>query len=291
MIQELLREYNVLVTAEFERLLPLPPAGDLRRPLIEAMRYSLLGGGKRIRPALVFEFCRACGGQTVDALPAAVAIEMLHTYSLIHDDLPCMDDDDLRRGRPTLHRAFPEDTALLAGDALLTMAFEVLLVGGSPACAKAALVLAQAAGAAGMVGGQVMDLALEGGQTADLDTLSAMHAGKTGALIRAACVMGCLLGDAGEEQRTASVSYAENIGLAFQIKDDILDVSGDERTLGKPIGSDAKSEKTTFVSLMSLAEAQRRVEEHTERAKQAVRVFDEPDRLILLADYLAVRNF
>lgn len=266
------------------------PHGDL----YDAMYYSLLAGGKRIRPVLLLECCRLCGGDPERALPFAGAIEMIHTYSLIHDDLPCMDDDDLRRGRPTNHKVYGEATAVLAGDGLLTAAFEWMLdpsVGLPPErVLEAAGVLARAAGAQGMVGGQVLDMAGEG-HSMGLAEVEELQRLKTGALIRAAAEMGCILAGGSMEQRRAVCGYAERIGLAFQIQDDILDVVGDERTLGKPVGSDAKSEKNTFVTLKGVEECRRLVDKLTGEAVEALSVFgDESESLNWLARSLASRE-
>ena len=270
---------------------------DGREPhsdLYDAMRYSLLAGGKRIRPVLVLETCRMCGGDPALAMPFAGAIEMIHTYSLIHDDLPCMDDDDLRRGRPTNHKVYGEATAVLAGDGLLTAAFETILEqsGDLPAdrVLEAAACLGRAAGARGMVGGQAMDMAGEGHalELADVEELQRL---KTGALIAAAAEMGCIVAGGSQADRAAVRRYAECIGLAFQVQDDILDVVGDEATLGKPIGSDAKSEKTTFVTLKGLEDCRALVQRLTEEAKQALVPFgEEAAALSWFADSLARRK-
>lgn len=288
------KEYLSLIENKLKEYLPeedLSQAG-----LFNAMRYSLLAGGKRIRPILVLEFCRACGGEKTAALPFACAIEMIHTYSLIHDDLPCMDDDDMRRGRPSNHKVFGEDIALLAGDALLTMAFEVMLRKetvepvGALRAAQAAGVLAIAAGARGMVGGQVIDLMSEG-RAISIDTLKTMDECKTGALIVAAAKMGCVLGGASQEQLIAAENYAKAIGLAFQIVDDILDVTSDTQTLGKPVGSDVGNDKSTYVSLMGLENAGKAAEELTRAAVSALDCFgQEAEYLIQLAQELASRK-
>ncbi|WP_297209550.1 polyprenyl synthetase family protein [uncultured Flavonifractor sp.] len=266
------------------------PRGDL----YDAMYYSLLAGGKRIRPVLLLESCRICGGDPESALPFAGAIEMIHTYSLIHDDLPCMDDDDLRRGRPTNHKVYGEATAILAGDGLLTAAFEFML---DPAVAlppervlDAAGVLARAAGGRGMVGGQVLDMAGEGHSLGLLE-VEELQRLKTGALIAAATEMGCALAGGSPEQRQAVRRYAECLGLAFQIQDDILDVVGDEATLGKPVGSDAKSEKNTFVTLKGLDACRELVDKLTREAVDALSCFgEEGDGLCWLAQSLAGRE-
>lgn len=266
-----------------------------QEPMAEAMRYSALAGGKRIRPVLVLEFCRLCGGEPEDALPFAAALEMVHTYSLIHDDLPCMDDDDLRRGRPTSHKVFGEATAVLAGDALLTRAFELISdparVGKLPPdrVLSAVNALAAQAGVMGMIGGQMLDLA---GETAapDLDGLIRIHALKTGALIRAAARMGCLVGGGGEEQLRAAEDYAAALGLAFQIKDDMLDVEGDAAQLGKAVGADAVQGKSTFPALVGMDACRTWMERLTDRAVNALERFPDRDFLRQLALELAQRR-
>lgn len=264
--------------------------------LIEAMRYSLLDGGKRVRPALVLEFCRLCGGDVPAALPFACAVEMIHTYSLIHDDLPCMDNDDLRRGKPSNHKAYGEDTALLAGDGLLTLAFSTMLSPenvagvGADRAVEAAFILAGAAGVHGMVGGQEIDLRAEG-EEISLEALQEMDEKKTGALILAAARMGCTLAGADEHQRQAAANYARAIGLAFQIVDDVLDVEGDAAALGKATGGDAENHKSTYVSLLGVEAAKRRAEALTRTAVTALEPFgDEAHDLVLLAKSLVSRR-
>jgi len=227
-----------------------------QKTVLEAMRYSLLGGGKRLRAALLLAFYEACGGNGEEALPFACALEMVHAYSLIHDDLPCMDDDDLRRGKPSCHKAYGEATALLAGDGLLTHAFDTMLHAKTEPVklVKAAACLSEAIGCFGMIGGQVMDLANEETDSIDEARLRDTDALKTGALIKAACQMGCILADA-EDKLPAAEEYAETIGLAFQITDDILDVTASVEELGKPIGSDKEQNKATYVSLYGIDKA------------------------------------
>lgn len=229
--------------------------------LTEAMEYSLLAGGKRIRPVLVLETCRLCGGDPVRALPLACGVEMIHTYSLIHDDLPAMDDDDLRRGRPTNHKVYGEATAILAGDGLLTAAFGVLTQAELPAerVVEAVSCLSREAGPEGMVGGQVLDMAGEG-RALTRGELEQLQQLKTGALISAAAELGCIAAGGTEEQRCAVREYARCIGRAFQIQDDILDVTGDQEVLGKEAGSDEKNQKTTYVTLEGLEKAKKDVE-------------------------------
>ncbi|MBS6367510.1 MAG: polyprenyl synthetase family protein [Clostridiales bacterium] len=258
-----------------------------QKRLFEAMRYSLLAGGKRIRPVLAMAFCRLACGSAEPAMPFAAAVEMVHTYSLIHDDLPCMDNDDFRRGKPTNHRVFGEGQAVLAGDALLSAAFETLTLAALPAerIVKAVQILSAAAGERGMVGGQVLDLGVHSAQM-----LPQIHALKTGALIRAACQLGVAAGGGSPELERAAAGYAEAVGLAFQIRDDMLDVCGDAAVLGKPIGSDAENEKGTFASLYGLAACAQMVLEQTARAKQALGEFADADYLCWLAELLAGRE-
>lgn len=261
--------------------------------MLKAMAYSLENGGKRIRPILTLEFCRVCGGDISAAIPLAVAVEMIHTYSLIHDDLPCMDDDDMRRGKPSSHKVFGEANALLAGDSLLTLAFETVLSASGlsgEAKAKAGLELAKAAGCSGMVAGQVMDLSNEG-RAVSLEEVKATDRRKTGELIRVSAILGCIAADADDKIIKAAEDYCDNIGLAFQIIDDILDVTSDEETLGKPIGSDSQNEKSTYVSLLGLEESSRYASELTENAKKSLEIFgSEGDFLLDLADKLSNRK-
>lgn len=259
--------------------------------LIQSMRYSLLAGGKRLRPALVLEFCRVCGGDVEKALPVACGVEMLHTYSLIHDDLPCMDNDDLRRGKPTNHKIFGEFTATLAGDALQAEAFAAVLSADLPPdrLVRCARILASAAGYNGICGGQQLDMDGEGKPLKE-DDLMEIHARKTAALIRGACLMGVAASGGTRTQETAAIAYADALGLAFQIRDDILDVTSTEEELGKPIGSDAAQRKTTFMTLYGEQACEQRVLELTEQAKKAVSVFADQTFLCDLADSLAIRN-
>lgn len=287
-------QYRAKIEQALEQSVP-SVGGELYAGVIDAMRYSLLGGGKRIRPILVMEFCRLCGGSPEDALPWACALEMIHTYSLIHDDLPCMDDDDMRRGRASCHKVYGEATALLAGDALLTLAFETACnpsAGSVPAerALEASWELARAAGVNGMVGGQQIDLVSEG-RAVPLEVLQKMDDCKTGALIRAAATMGCILGGGTEEQRRSADEYASSLGLAFQIVDDILDVTGSVEQLGKPVHSDQEHDKSTYVALLGLEEAQREASRLTQRAVAALEVFGtEADSLRALAVHLAERK-
>lgn len=261
--------------------------------LYDAMNYSLMAGGKRIRPILTLECCRLCGGTDTQALSLACAVEMIHTYSLIHDDLPCMDDDELRRGKPTNHMVYGEATAVLAGDGLLTAAFETALSAAAylPAqqVVEAVEVLSGAAGPAGMVGGQALDMAGEG-HALTLSDVEELQKLKTGALISAAAELGVIAAGGGEAERSAVRAYARKLGLAFQIRDDMLDVTGDQESLGKPIGSDAEEEKTTFVTLKGLEECGRMVEQLTDEAIEALAVFEDAWFLEELARVLVGRT-
>ena len=264
------------------------------RSLLDAEQYSLFAGGKRIRPMLTLGFCRLFGGEDAAALPFACAVEMIHTYSLIHDDLPCMDNDDLRRGKPTNHKIFGEATALLAGDALLTGAFEVAAsntVVGAEISAKAVAYLANCAGRYGMIGGQIMDLEGET-RKLSLDELLKLHSMKTGALISASAVLGALAAGISFTDRAMEdvVTYAENIGLAFQIVDDMLDKTGDVSLLGKNTGVDEERQKNTFLSFYSLEEARFYASQLTQRAVDAIRRYPDSDALRSLAEWLVTRN-
>ena len=260
--------------------------------LAEAMRYSLLAGGKRIRPTLVLEFCRIAGGDVEAAMPVACAVEMLHTYSLIHDDLPCMDNDDLRRGRPTNHKVYGECTATLAGDCLQAEAFGTILRSALPADRRAACaeILSGAAGLDGICGGQYMDMAWEGRALRE-DELNDINNRKTSALLIAACQMGVAAAGGSEEQLEAAGLYAAAVGLAFQIRDDMLDVLSTEQELGTPIGSDAQEQKNTFMALYGEEKCAAMIAKLTERAKEALKAgFDDTGFLCALADSMAVRR-
>ena len=257
--------------------------------LYDSMRYSLLAGGKRIRPMLLLEFYRLCGGKPEEALPFACGLEMIHTYSLIHDDLPCMDDDDLRRGKPTNHKVYGETMAILAGDALQPEAYRLILTApGLDARERAdcALILAGATRADGMVAGQVLDTLHE---PKTQEELTEVHRLKTGAMIAGACMLGVAAAGGSDELRAAAEEYGYQLGLAFQIRDDMLDVVGDEATFGKPIGSDAEEGKVTFVDLLGIDGCEAAVAEHTKRACDAVGEND-GEFLCFLAEQLAGRN-
>jgi geranylgeranyl diphosphate synthase type II len=258
-----------------------------------AMRYSVMAGGKRLRPVLCLMAAEACGGDLDSALPAACSLEMVHTYSLIHDDLPAMDDDDLRRGRPTCHKAFDEATAILAGDGLLTLAFEVLAKHVRPAEAALACVrtLAEASGPEGMVGGQMADLQAEGRTDGTTQKLEAIHRRKTGALLRASLRMGGIVAGAGEVRLKALDAYGRAVGLAFQIVDDLLDVEGDEEKLGKRVGKDSGLGKWTYPAFLGMEGSRRRAEQLADEAAAALAPLDgRGDRLRALALDLLERD-
>ena len=281
------------IERELQHCCRTKPETNPQAKVLEAMRYSLEAGGKRIRPLLVLAFCRACGGDVQKALKPALAIEMIHTYSLIHDDLPAMDDDDYRRGRPC-HKAFDEATAILAGDALNVLPFELLSTDTTlPAETRVSLIaeLANAAGAEGMIGGQVIDIANETRTDVDQNNLVNMYAHKTGALIRVACTMGCMVAGANDKMLTAATEYAQRLGLAFQIVDDILDVTGTPELLGKPIGSDAAHHKTTFVTLLGLEGAKAEASRLTEEALRLLEDIPEHQFLTDLTEALLNRNY
>ena len=268
----------------------LPPAGEGSGRLHEAMRYSVFAGGKRLRPALAMASAEAVGGRAEDALPVAAALEMVHTYSLIHDDLPCMDDDDLRRGRPTSHRVFGEALAVLAGDALHSLAFETLLA-RAPVDAGCALArdLAAAAGVRGMVGGQVEDLEAEGRPPSE-PTLARIHAGKTAALFAAACRAGGRSGGAGASEVEALDRFGRLFGLAFQVVDDVLDETGTAESLGKTPGKDKRGRKMTYVALEGADAARARARRLCDDAVAAVASLPRPHLLGALAHHIVRRD-
>ncbi len=260
--------------------------------LYRAMEYGVMGGGKRIRPFLTLEFCRMLGGSDAAALPYAAAIEMIHNFSLIHDDMPCMDNDDLRRGRPTTHKAFGEAQALIAGDALIFAAIDCALSGAADAAAqnRAVRELAVAAGADGMCEGQMIDMESDGVQI-PFERLLELHAHKTGALIRAAAKLGVIAAGGDDAAMAAADTYGRGIGLAFQIVDDVLDACGSTETLGKPVGSDAKNEKSTFLSFMSADDALAYAARVTKEATDAIKGYPASGTLISLGEWLLHRTY
>jgi len=267
-----LGEKRRLVEEALERLLPSGP--ETPGVLAHGMRYAVIPGGKRLRPVLCLAACEACGGEPARALACACALEFVHAFSLVHDDLPAMDDDDLRRGRPTLHKVIGEGMAILAGDALLTLAFDVIVNDEHLSDAqKAAAVreLAWAGGHSALAGGQVLDLEAEG-KRISAEELERIHAGKTAALMTASVVMGGIAAGAPREQLDALRAYGRHLGLAFQIVDDVLDVVGDEAKLGKHVGADAEHEKATAVAVYGLDAARKRAAKHVEKARAAIDV-------------------
>ena len=260
-----------------------------QKELYDAVSYSLLAGGKRLRPILTLEFCRLCGADYRKAAPFAAAVEMIHTYSLIHDDLPSMDNDDFRRGRPTNHKVYGEAMAILAGDALLTDAFACLTSADLPsdAISKAVSVLANNAGSLGMVGGQVLDISSEERELTE-DEVLAIQSRKTGALINAACALGVIAGGGSEEQLQAACGFAAMLGLAFQIRDDVLDVIGTQEEMGKGVGTDET--KNTFVRLYGLEKCEELVQKYTARAIDFLNAFSDTQYLIALAEQLTDRR-
>lgn len=287
-----LNVYSEMINEELKKFAAEKPA--LRENICEAMDYSLTAGGKRLRPILMLEFCRMCGGNASGLMKTACSIELIHTFSLIHDDLPCMDDDDYRRGKPSCHKAYGEATALLAGDALNTLAFEAIADAATEGVISAQTaimlvsVLAKAVGVNGMIGGQIIDLGAEGREIS-IEELDLLQAHKTGALIEAACVMGVIL--AGDfEKIPDAADYAQALGRAFQIVDDILDVTGSFEELGKPIGSDAEQHKSTYVTALGIEGAQKEADRLTEQALLILEQFDDNEFLRDLTEYLLHRR-
>ena len=287
-----LKEYIEKVDGALNDALAVPE--NRQKKVYEAMRYSVMAGGKRLRPVLALAACEMVGGRADDAMPFALALECIHTYSLIHDDLPCMDNDDLRRGKPTCHKVFGEANALLAGDGLLTLAFEIMSGGISEVSAERRLkiinTVAQCAGCDGMVGGQTVDLEYEGKKT-DEETLGYIHKRKTSALIRAALAAGAIAGGADDARLGKICAFADGLGLAFQIRDDILDITGDTRVLGKNVGSDAENEKTTYATLLGIDAAQDMLAKVTADAESALDIFGSDAKFLkALAEYLVNRK-
>ncbi|MEG6611863.1 farnesyl diphosphate synthase [Pseudoclostridium thermosuccinogenes] len=292
--KEKLNCYTNIINNELDKLLYMD--GSEQRKIREAMRYSLMAGGKRLRPVLSLAVCEALDGDRDQVLPFACALEMIHTYSLIHDDLPAMDDDDYRRGRLTNHKVFGEAMAILAGDGLLNYAFEVMLdhvrkdSSNISAKLEAMHIIARSSGIDGMIGGQVVDLESEG-KLIQPELLELMHRKKTGALIKASVLAAAALCNAGTEERASLERYADNLGMAFQIRDDILDVEGDPAEMGKNTGSDQVKNKATFVTLYGLEESKRMLKEMTREAVNPIEMFGEKGTFLRqLAEYLITRN-
>lgn len=287
--EERSREYRDFIEEYLRNIYPQFRC-EPQSELFDAMEYSLLAGGKRLRPIFVMDFCRMCGGDWRKAAPFAAAMEMIHTYSLIHDDLPCMDNDDFRRGRPTNHKVFGETMAILAGDALLTDAFMLAASADLPNPAQMGLaigVLAQNAGSLGMVGGQVLDIRSETRELNEQEVID-IQSRKTGGLINAACVLGVIAGGGDEEKIQAAASFAGALGMAFQIRDDMLDIIGTREEMGKGVGTDES--KNTFVRLYGLAACEELVQKYTASAINSLKDFDDNSYMISLAKSLTERR-
>lgn len=293
-VKERLADYAEMTEEALLRY--LPEVDCLQKNVIEAARYSLSAGGKRLRPALVMEFCRVCGDDPETALPVACAIEMLHTFSLIHDDLPCMDDDDMRRGKPSCHKVFGEAAAVLAGDALAMLPYQIIAEAGlkktlsQDAALKIIKLLGELSGVWGMIGGQTVDIESEG-KRPDVSVISEMYRMKTGALLEFCCKAGCMAAGAGAQKQLAAGSYGQRLGLAFQIVDDILDVTADEKLLGKPTGSDAADGKYTYAAAVGLERAKEHAAELTAQAKDCLKEFADNEFLLGLTDMLLDRRY
>lgn len=290
-LDAVLRDYRERVNARLAEY--MQPADDCPPRLREAMAYSLLAGGKRLRPMLTLLACEACGGEISVALPAACALEMIHTYSLIHDDLPAMDDDDFRRGRPTNHKVFGEALAILAGDALLTLAFEVVARDITPPAIAAACCadLASSAGDCGMVAGQVVDMLAEEQGLSTVAELEAIHRRKTGRLFTCALTLGGRVASATPDQLTTLKKFGERVGLAFQITDDLLDVSGDPEKMGKGVQKDAQAGKLTYPGLLGIEESRRRADLLIDEATELARSLGpQSQHLVSLARFVGQRD-
>lgn len=287
--EERSREYRLFIEDYLKGIYPKFYA-EPQRELFDAMQYSLIAGGKRLRPIFVLDFCRMCGGDWRNAAPFAAAMEMIHTYSLIHDDLPCMDNDDFRRGRPTNHKVFGETMAILAGDALLTDAFMLASSTKLPDPAKMGLaigVMAQNAGSLGMVGGQVLDIRSEKRALNEQEVID-IQSRKTGGLINAACVLGVIAGGGDEKKMEATATFAGALGMAFQIRDDMLDVIGTQEEMGKGVGTDET--KNTFVRLYGLPRCEELVRKYTAAAIDALQIFEDNGYMTDLAISLTDRR-
>jgi geranylgeranyl diphosphate synthase type II len=294
-VKSYLAEKRELVDRKLDSLLKYSPKSIT--PLEESIRYSVLSGGKRLRPILMIASSEAFGGKDETVLPIACSLEMIHTYSLIHDDLPCMDDDSLRRGVPTNHNVYGEAVAVLAGDALLTDAFNIVIREGLSAGIRPKILvdvvaeLSKAAGSNGMIRGQAIDLALEGINDVSVDQVEKMHLLKTGALIEFAVTIGAKLGGASDKEIKKLSTYAKSLGLAFQIIDDVLDVEGGKDT-GKETGADARNKKTTYPEIVGLKKSKKKAEDLTKRALRSIKDLDDKATpLREIAEYLSNRNF
>ena len=286
-IKSYVNEQTKIISSKLETVL----SENMSSVVLDAMKYSVSNGGKRIRPVLAVEFAKLCDGDIDTAINFGCAVEMIHTYSLIHDDLPCMDNDDMRRGKPSCHIAFGEDNALLAGDALLTEAFGLLASSKNISeknIVKAVSFLSSYAGINGMIGGQVLDLQFENTKPT-IEEILEMYSLKTCGLLKAACVLGCLSSDNYDENKiNAAIDYAENLGIAFQIQDDILDIEGDAALLGKPVGSDEKNDKSTAVKYFGLEKSKELVKEYTENAVSSLNAFTNDTETLKQIAYMLV---
>lgn len=291
MIDSLIKDYQARLDSRLDII--LSESGQLYDEVLRACNYSVLNGGKRIRPILLLEFYKLCGGDDDCAYNFACALEMIHSYSLVHDDLPCMDNDDMRRSKPSCHKAFGESTALLCGDALLTEAFSAAAkTMGIPSerVVKALAHLSSSAGVSGMIGGQMIDMTLN--EEADDNVLFDMYRLKTGALLKTACAIGCILAGADDELVGIAEKFGEKLGIAFQIIDDILDCQGDTKTLGKPVGSDEKNNKDTIVVRLGVEYCRELAKKYTDEAYECLEHFDgDKENLKELAAYLLERNY
>lgn len=291
MIDTLLKDYQAKLDSRLDII--LSENGQLYDEVIRACHYSVLNGGKRIRPVLLLEFYKLCGGDDDCAYNLACALEMIHSYSLVHDDMPCMDNDDMRRGKPSCHKAFGESTALLCGDTLLTEAFSIAAKTkgiSAERVVRAIAHLASSAGVGGMIGGQVIDMS--DNTNADDDVLFEMYRLKTGALLKTACAVGCILAGADDELVASAEKFGEKVGVAFQIIDDILDSLGDTKTLGKPTGSDERNNKDTIVVRLGAEYCRELAKKYTDEAYECLEQFDgDTDNLKALAAYLLERNY
>ncbi len=291
MVDSLIKDYQAKLDSRLDII--LSESGQLYDEVLRACSYSVLNGGKRIRPVLLLEFYKLCGGNDDCAYNFACALEMIHSYSLVHDDMPCMDNDDMRRGKPSCHKAFGESTALLCGDALLTEAFSVAAktMGiSSDRVVKALAHLSSSAGVAGMIGGQMIDMTLN--QDVDDNVLFDMYRLKTGALLKTACAIGCILAGADDELISIAEKFGEKLGIAFQIIDDILDGTSDSKTLGKPVGSDEKNNKDTIVVRLGVEYCRELAKKYTDEAYECIEHFDgDKENLKNLAAYLLERNY
>ncbi len=290
--KELLSNYVKLVEDSLYKYNVVTEDTQLHRSVIDAMNYSLSAGGKRLRPVLAMEFCKVCGGSIQDALDVACCIEMIHTSSLIHDDLPCMDNDDFRRGKPSCHKQFEESIALLAGDNLLIKPFEVVAKNTNlNDTTKVKIMETLSMGVSSIIGGQVLDLENEHRKDVTEEILLKTYTKKTSDLIKTACVCGCLCANKHQDYIPLACEYAENLGIAFQIIDDILDVTSTQEVLGKPIGSDQEQNKTTFITLFGLQTAQKKAKVYTGKALKVLTQMDNSDFLIDLTNNLLNREY